>query len=66
MKYKKKQFSEKDNDMTISFWSTDDNIMCENEKTLRENLNNNNWIHLNFSYDDAKLMKKTLNLLLIV
>lgn len=37
MKYIKKKFGDEDN-TPISFWSTDDNITCEDGKTLRENL----------------------------
>ena len=39
MKYIKKKFADEDG-LTISFWSTDDNVLCGDGKTLRENLNN--------------------------
>lgn len=38
MDYVKKKHVDK-NDMQVSFWSTDDNVLCQDEKTLRENLN---------------------------
>lgn len=38
MKYMKNKYSD-ENGNVISFWSTDDNILCEDGKTLRENLN---------------------------
>lgn len=37
MKYMKNKYSD-ENGKVISFWSTDDNILCENGKILRENL----------------------------
>lgn len=37
MKYKKNKYGDT-NGTPISFWSTDDNILCEDGKTLRENL----------------------------
>lgn len=37
MDYNKKKHVDK-NDMQISFWSTDDNILCKDRKTLRENI----------------------------
>lgn len=37
MKYMKNKYSD-ENGNVISFWSTDDNILCEDGKTLRENL----------------------------
>lgn len=37
MKFLKKKLGDK-NGTPISFWSTDDNILCEDGKTLRENL----------------------------
>ena len=39
MKYIKKKFADEDG-LTVSFWSTDDNVLCGDGKTLRENLNN--------------------------
>lgn len=39
MKYMKNKYSD-ENGNIISFWSTDDNVLCEDGKTLRENLNN--------------------------
>ena len=39
MKYIKKKFADEDG-KTVSFWSTDDNVLCDGGKTLRENLNN--------------------------
>ena len=39
MKYIKKKFADEDG-VPVSFWSTDDNVLCEDGKTLRENLNN--------------------------
>ena len=38
MDYVKKKHVDK-NDMRVSFWSTDDNVLCQDKKTLRENLN---------------------------
>ena len=38
MEYIKKKFADEDG-KTVSFWSTDDNVLCEDGKTLRENLN---------------------------
>lgn len=38
MDYVKKKHVD-ENDMQVSFWSTDDNILCQDKKTLRENLN---------------------------
>lgn len=38
MKYMKNKYGD-ENGNVISFWSTDDNVLCENGKTLRENLN---------------------------
>ena len=38
MKYIKKKFVDEDGAI-VSFWSTDDNVLCEDGKTLRENLN---------------------------
>lgn len=38
MDYVKKKHVD-ENDMQVSFWSTDDNILCQDRKTLRENLN---------------------------
>jgi hypothetical protein len=37
MKYMKNKYSD-ENGNVISFWSTDDNVLCEDGKTLRENL----------------------------
>lgn len=37
MKYMKNKYGDK-NGTPISFWSTDDNVLCEDGKTLRENL----------------------------
>ena len=37
MKYMKNKYSD-ENGNVVSFWSTDDNILCEDGKTLRENL----------------------------
>lgn len=37
MKYMKNKYSD-ENGNIVSFWSTDDNILCEDGKTLRENL----------------------------
>lgn len=37
MKYMKNKYSD-ENGKTISFWSTDDNVLCEDGETLRENL----------------------------
>ena len=37
MKYIKKKFADEDG-KTVSFWSTDDNVLCKDGKTLRENL----------------------------
>lgn len=37
MKYMKNKYSD-ENGKVISFWSTDDNVLCEDSKTLRENL----------------------------
>ena len=31
-----------ENDRQVSFWSTDDNVLCQDGKTLRENLNDIN------------------------
>ena len=39
MEYVKKKFVDEKN-RVISWFSTDDNILCNNGKTLRENLNN--------------------------
>ena len=39
MEYIKKKFADEDG-IIVSFWSTDDNVLCEDGKTLRENLNN--------------------------
>ena len=39
MEYIKKKFADEDG-KTVSFWSTDDNVLCKDGKTLRENLNN--------------------------
>lgn len=39
MKYMKNKYSD-ENGNVVSFWSTDDNVLCENGKTLRENLDN--------------------------
>ena len=39
MKYIKKKFADEDG-VPVSFWSTDDNVLCNNGKNLRENLNN--------------------------
>lgn len=38
MKYMKNKYGD-ENGNVISFWSTDDNVLCEDGKTLRENLN---------------------------
>lgn len=37
MKYMKNKYGD-ENGNIVSFWSTDDNVLCENGKTLRENL----------------------------
>ena len=37
MKYMKNKYSD-ENGNVVSFWSTDDNVLCEDGKTLRENL----------------------------
>lgn len=37
MKYMKNKYSD-ENGNIVSFWSTDDNVLCEDGKTLRENL----------------------------
>lgn len=37
MKYKKNKYGD-ENGNVVSFWSTDDNVLCEDSKTLRENL----------------------------
>lgn len=37
MKYMKNKYSD-ENGNVVSFWSTDDNILCKDGKTLRENL----------------------------
>ena len=37
MKYIKKKFGDEDN-TNISFWTTDDNVLCENGEDLRTNL----------------------------
>lgn len=37
MKYMKNKYADEDGNV-VSFWSTDDNILCEDGKTLRENL----------------------------
>lgn len=37
MKYKKNKYGD-ENGNVVSFWSTDDNVLCEDGKTLRENL----------------------------
>ena len=37
MKYMKNKYAD-ENGNVVSFWSTDDNILCEDGKTLRENL----------------------------
>lgn len=50
MQYDKKKHVD-GNDIQISFWSTDDNILCKNGKTLRENIE-----ALNEKYE--KLAKK--------
>lgn len=39
MKYMKNKYGD-ENGNVISFWSTDDNVLCKDNKTLRENLNN--------------------------
>lgn len=39
MKYMKNKYGD-ENGNVISFWSTDDNVLCKDSKTLRENLNN--------------------------
>lgn len=39
IEYSKKQYKDNDTLKLISFWSTDDNVLCENALTLRENLN---------------------------
>ena len=39
MEYIKKKFADEDG-LTVSFWSTDDNVLCKDGKTLRENLDN--------------------------
>lgn len=38
MKYMKNKYSD-ENGNVVSFWSTDDNVLCEDGKVLRENLN---------------------------
>ena len=37
MKYMKNKYGD-ENGNVVSFWSTDDNVLCEDGKTLRENL----------------------------
>ena len=37
MKYMKNKYGD-ENGNVVSFWSTDDNVLCKDGKTLRENL----------------------------
>ena len=37
MRYIKKKFADEDG-IPVSFWSTDDNVLCKDGKTLREKL----------------------------
>ena len=39
IEYSKKTYKDKNTNKLVSFWSTDDNILCEDKKTLREKLN---------------------------
>ena len=49
MNFLKKIFRDKQSRKTISFFSTDNNVLCENGKYLRENINqiNNNLESIN-------------------
>lgn len=61
MKYKKNKYGD-ENGNVISFWSTDDNIVCEDSKTLRENLDEVNAQFKDIVEEDVEYNSKKYNL----
>lgn len=63
MDFLKKMFRDKQSKKNISFFSTDNNILCENGKYLRNNLNeiNNNFSNANTNFNNINSQLSALN-----
>ncbi len=63
MDFLKKMFRDKQSKKNISFFSTDNNVLCENGKYLRTNLNeiNNNFNTANNNFNNINSQLSTLN-----
>lgn len=63
MDFLKKMFRDKQSKKNISFFSTDNNVLCENGKYLRNNLNeiNNNFNNANSNFSNINNQLSALN-----
>ena len=63
MDFLKKMLRDKQSKKNISFFSTDNNVLCENGKYLRNNLNeiNNNFNTVNNNFNNINSQLSTLN-----